>query len=125
MGVLFLIHRKIPEVRMRQLKTFDQLRTLMVNEAQRHEHLSDLQPRLIALPERDASGCNWAVEKWATSQGEERTPCTQLQAFVKACQLQFNAVGRSPGNVTAVLLPLNARANQVPSHSARKSPTLR
>lgn len=110
---------------MRQLKTFDQLRTLMAHEAQRHEHLSDLQPRLVALPERDASGCNWAVEKWATSQGVERTPCTQLLALAKACQLQFNAVGRSPGNVTAILLPLNAGATEVPSHIARKSPPLR
>jgi len=110
---------------MRQLKTFAQLRTLMVHEAQQHNHLGDLQPLLVALPERDASGCNWAVEKWATSQGEERTPCTQLQALVKACQLQFNAVGRSPGNATAVLLPLNARATEVPIHIARKSRPLR
>lgn len=110
---------------MRQLKTFDQLRTLMVNEAKRHEHLSELQPLLVALSERDASGCNWSVEKWATSQGEERKPCSQLQALVKAHQLQFNAVGRSPGNATAVLLPLNARSTEVPSQIARKSPPLR
>lgn len=110
---------------MRQLKTFDQLRTLMVHEAQRHEHLSDLQPRLVALPERDASGCNWAVEKWATPQGEEQAPCTQLQALVKACQLQFNAVGRSPGNATAVLLPVIARATDVPSRTAHKSVRMR
>ena len=110
---------------MRQLKTFDQLRTLMVREVQRHEHLSDLQPRLVALPERDASGCNWTGERWATSLGVERAPCTQLQALVKACQLQFNAVGRSPGNATAVMLPVIARATEVPSYTARKSHGLR
>lgn len=88
---------------MRQLKTFDQLRALMAREAQQHKHLNDLQPRLMALPERDASGCNWAVEAWATSQGVEHAPCTQLQAVVTACQSRFNTVGRSPCNATAGL----------------------
>jgi hypothetical protein len=94
---------------MRQLKTFDQLRALMIRDTLRHKHLCDLQPRLVALPERDASGCNWAVDGWVTSKGVEREQCTQLQALVKACQLQFNAVGRSPGNAMAILLPVSIK----------------
>lgn len=108
---------------MRQLKTFDQLRALMAREAEQHAHLRGLQPRLRALPERDASGCNWAVEGWATAQGAERAPCAQLQALVATCQAQFNAVGRpSPGNATAVLLPVavqTAQAVQVPGGKPR------
>lgn len=106
---------------MRQLKTFDQLRSLMVREVQQHEHLCDLQPRLVALPERDANGCNWAVEGWVTSQGTERAPSAQLQALVAVCQSQFNAVGRSPGNATAVLLPVAAQAVGMAGHGTRKS----
>lgn len=106
---------------MRELKTFNQLRALMVREAQQHEHLCDLHPRLVALPERDATGCNWAVEGWVTPQGVERAPCTQLQALVTACQSQFNAVGKSPGNATAVLLPLVARAAGIPRDGVRGS----
>lgn len=107
---------------MRQLKTFDQLRALMAREAEQHAHLRGLQPRLRALPERDASGCNWAVEGWATAQGAERAPCVQLQALVATCQAQFNAVGRSPANATAVLLPVavqSAQAVQVPGVQPR------
>ena len=125
MKIGVLNYTPLPEIRMRQLKTFDQLCTMMAREAQRHDHLSGLQPRLVALPERDASGCNWAVEKWATAQGEDRAPCPQLQELVKAYQLQFNAVGRSPGNATAVLLPVISVATEVPSHAARKSRGLR
>lgn len=99
---------------MRQLKTFDQLRALFVRAAQQHKHLSDLQPRLVALPERDANGCNWSVEGWVTSMGAAHAPCGQLQSLVKAYQLQFNAVGRSPGNATAALLPLVATTASVP-----------
>lgn len=108
---------------MRQLKTFDQLRSLMVREAQQHAHLRDLQPRLRALPERDADGCNWAVEGWATTQGAEHPPCAQLRALAAACQVQFNAVGRSPGNATAVLLPTVAArpVATLPAQGARKS----
>lgn len=98
---------------MRQLKTFDQLRALMLHEVQQYKRLSDLQPRLVALPERDASGCNWTVVGWATSQGVERTPCAQLLALVENYQSQFNAVGRSPENATAVQLPIPVGAGKV------------
>lgn len=97
-------------VRMRQLKTFDQLRSLMILQAHQHDHLRDLQPRLIALPERDTSGCNWGVEGWETSLGEEREACPKLQALVMACRSQFNAVGRSPSNTAALMMPVADRS---------------
>lgn len=64
-----------------------------------------VQACLIALPERDASGCNWAVDGWSTLQGAERQPCADLLQLAQACQSQFNAIGSSPGNTAAVLLP--------------------
>lgn len=106
-------HVPQPGVRMRQLKTFDQLRTLMIREAQEHDELRDLQPRLIALPARDTSGCNWGVEGWETSQGVERETCSKLRALVMTYRSQFNAVGRSPSNTAALLVPVPDRSQGI------------
>lgn len=92
----------------RQLKTFDQLRTLITQEAQKFPKLGALQPALEALSQRDPSGCNWAVIGWRSLEGVEAQPSVELQQLVKSYQHQFNAIGRAPNNQVA-LLPQMAR----------------
>ena len=94
----------------RQLKTFEQLRSLIAHAVHQQQTLGGVEPRLIALPERDASGCNWAVAGWSTPSGAARPACPELLQLVHTYQRQFNAVGRAPGNATAVLLPVKPGA---------------
>lgn len=94
----------------RQLKTFEQLRSLIAQAVHQQQTLGLAEPRLIALPERDASGCNWAVAGWNTPSGAEWPACSELMQLVQSYQRQFNAVGRAPGNATAVLLPVKPGA---------------
>jgi hypothetical protein len=76
-----------------------------------------VEPRLVALAERDASGCNWAVDGWAAPRGPEQRPCPELLQLVRAYQSRFNAVGRAPGNAMALLPQAGAGAGKRPLKS--------
>lgn len=102
----------------RQLKTFEQLRSLIAQEVLLQQPtFGVVEPRLIALPERDASGCNWAVGGCAAPCGPERESCPQLLQLVRGYQSRFNAVGRSPGNAVALLPPATQGAASAPRKS--------
>jgi hypothetical protein len=101
----------------RQLKTFEQLRSLLAQEVLQQQKFGAVQPRLIALSERDASGCNWSVGGWVAPRGPERQSCPELLQLVRTYQSRFNAVGRSPGNATALLPPAAQRAGKAPLKS--------
>lgn len=80
----------------RQLKSFTQLNELLLRELQKNTGLKGVSPNLVALPERDATGCNWSVATWAGSGATQDRARAQLAALVSDLQRQYNAIGRLP-----------------------------
>ena len=80
----------------RQLKSFSQLNELLLREVQKNTGLKGVSPNLMALAERDATGCNWGVANWAGAGATQASSKVQLAALVSGLQRQYNAIGRLP-----------------------------
>lgn len=79
----------------RQLKSFKQLRELLLRELQKNTELAGISLNLVALPERDETGCNWSVA--AREYGATRRKAdAHLTALVADLRKRYNAVGTVP-----------------------------
>ncbi len=80
----------------RQLKTFTQLHELLSREVQKNKGLRGVRPNLVALAERDTTGCNWSVATWSGSNGAQSETTAQLMVLVADHQKKYNATGKLP-----------------------------
>ncbi len=80
----------------RQLKSFTQIQELLLCELQKNTGLHGVSPNLVALPERDSTGCNWSVGTWAGAGAAQAGARAQLAALVSDLQRRYNAIGRLP-----------------------------
>lgn len=83
----------------RQRKSFKQLLELLLRELQENAELMGISLNLVALPERDETGCNWSVAAWRCM-GTKGKADAHLRAFVADLRKKYNAVGAVPQLLT-------------------------
>lgn len=72
-----------------------------MRELQKNTRLKGIHLKLVALPERDETGCNWSVAARSGAGGTQRETTAHLTTLVSDFQKKYNAVGKLPQNAAS------------------------
>ncbi len=76
----------------RELKSFTQLRVLVLAELGKYAEFKQITPEVSSLHEPDQSGCNWEVSRWAGPMDLVDEAAPKLSALVATLQMRYKAI---------------------------------
>lgn len=76
----------------RELKSFTQLRALVLAELRKHAEFGQITPEVSSLPEPDNTGCNWEVSRWAGPRDLVKEAAPKLGAQIAMLQKRYKAI---------------------------------